>query len=160
MDVGQNQPEQLKRAMTSRHLFMISLGGVIGTGFFLGTGYTIGQAGPVGAVLSYIVGGLIMYLTMLCLGELSVALPVSGSFHTYATKFVSPALGFAVGWIYWLGWAYHRGAGIFISRAPDETLASTSGCVDLVSHIWAVFVLIKCQVSESVRGVGVFLFNH
>ncbi|OQP18799.1 hypothetical protein B2I20_17945, partial [Bacillus stratosphericus] len=51
MDVGQNQPEQLKRAMTSRHLFMISLGGVIGTGFFLGTGYTIGQAGPVGAVL-------------------------------------------------------------------------------------------------------------
>ncbi|GLF84324.1 amino acid permease [Bacillus safensis] len=105
MDVGQNQPEQLKRAMTSRHLFMISLGGVIGTGFFLGTGYTIGQAGPVGAVLSYIVGGLIMYLTMLCLGELSVALPVSGSFHTYATKFVSPAAGFAVGWIYWLGWA-------------------------------------------------------
>lgn len=69
MDVGQNQPEQLKRAMTSRHLFMISLGGVIGTGFFLGTGYTIGQAGPVGAVLSYIVGGLIMYLTMLCLGS-------------------------------------------------------------------------------------------
>lgn len=35
MDVGQNQPEQLKRAMTSRHLFMISLGGVIGTGFSL-----------------------------------------------------------------------------------------------------------------------------
>ncbi|MGE6632013.1 amino acid permease [Bacillus sp. NPDC077027] len=105
MGVGQNQPEQLKRAMTSRHLFMISLGGVIGTGFFLGTGFTIGQAGPIGAVLSYLVGGLIMYLTMLCLGELSVALPVSGSFHTYATKFVSPSVGFAVGWIYWLGWA-------------------------------------------------------
>lgn len=46
-----------------------------------------------------------MYLTMLCLGELAVALPVSGSFQTYATKFISPAFGFAVGWIYWLGWA-------------------------------------------------------
>ena len=42
---------------------------------------------------------------MLCLGELAVALPVSGSFQTYATKFISPAFGFAFGWLYWLGWA-------------------------------------------------------
>lgn len=72
---------------------MISLGGVIGTGFFLGTGFTINQAGPLGAVLSYLVGGFIMFLTMLCLGELAVAFPVSGSFQTYATKFISPASG-------------------------------------------------------------------
>lgn len=91
--------------MKSRHLFMISLGGVIGTGFFLGSGYTISQAGPFGAILSYLVGGLIMYLTMLCLGELSVAMPVSGSFQTYTTKFIGPGTGFAVGWLYWLGWA-------------------------------------------------------
>lgn len=84
---------------------MISLGGVIGTGFFLSTGFTINQAGPLGAVLSYLVGGFIMFLTMLCLGELAVALPVSGSFQTYATKFISPAFGFAFGWLYWLGWA-------------------------------------------------------
>ncbi|MFY0543329.1 amino acid permease [Brevibacillus sp. H7] len=97
--------QELKREMSSRHLFMISLGGVIGTGLFLGSGYTIGQAGPVGAILSYLVGGFIMYLTMLCLGELSVAMPVSGSFQTYTTEFISPALGFTVGWLYWFGWA-------------------------------------------------------
>ncbi|MEI2449486.1 amino acid permease, partial [Priestia megaterium] len=52
-----NQKEnQLQRTMKSRHLFMISLGGVIGTGFFLSTGFTINQAGPLGAVLSYLVG--------------------------------------------------------------------------------------------------------
>ncbi|GED01817.1 amino acid permease [Bacillus atrophaeus] len=105
MNTKQQEANQLKRTMKSRHLFMISLGGVIGTGFFLGTGYTINEAGPLGAVLSYLTGGFIMYLTMLCLGELAVALPVSGSFQTYATKFISPAFGFAVGWIYWLGWA-------------------------------------------------------
>ncbi|MGG4452920.1 amino acid permease [Brevibacillus porteri] len=99
------QHNQLKRTMNSRHLFMISLGGVIGTGLFLGSGYTISQAGPVGAILSYLVGGFIMYLTMLCLGELTVAMPVAGSFQTYMTRFVSPALGFGVGWLYWLGWA-------------------------------------------------------
>jgi arginine/ornithine permease len=96
---------ELKRAMNSRHLFMISLGGVIGTGLFLGSGYTISQAGPIGTIVSYLVGGLIMYLTMLCLGELSVAMPVAGSFQTYMTRFVSPSLGFAVGWLYWFGWA-------------------------------------------------------
>ncbi|MCG5249799.1 amino acid permease [Brevibacillus agri] len=99
------QHNELKRSMNSRHLFMISLGGVIGTGLFLGSGYTLSQAGPVGTILSFLVGGFIMYLTMLCLGELTVAMPVAGSFQTYMTRFVSPSLGFGVGWLYWLGWA-------------------------------------------------------
>ena len=34
----------LKRKMEVRHLRMISLGGVIGTGLFLSSGYTINQA--------------------------------------------------------------------------------------------------------------------
>ncbi|MED4581622.1 amino acid permease [Brevibacillus choshinensis] len=105
MTTHNDQQNELKRSMNSRHLFMISLGGVIGTGLFLGSGYTISQAGPIGTILSFLVGGFIMYLTMLCLGELTVAMPVSGSFQTYMTRFVSPSLGFGVGWLYWLGWA-------------------------------------------------------
>lgn len=100
-----NSTNELKRTMKTRHLFMISLGGVIGSGLFLGSGYTISEAGPMGAILSYLVGGLIMFLTMLCLGELSVAMPVSGSFQTYTTKFIGPGTGFALGWLYWLGWS-------------------------------------------------------
>ncbi|MDN4493053.1 amino acid permease [Ureibacillus aquaedulcis] len=105
MEASENKTYELKRSMKARHLFMISLGGCIGTGFFLGSGYTIQQAGPTGAIISYLVGGFIMYLTMLCLGELSVAMPVSGSFQVYTTKFIGPATGFSVGWLYWLGWA-------------------------------------------------------
>ncbi|MGG1660239.1 amino acid permease [Brevibacillus sp. NRS-1366] len=105
MITGHEHQNELKRSMSSRHLFMISLGGVIGTGLFLGSGYTISQAGPIGTILSFLVGGFIMYLTMLCLGELTVAMPVAGSFQTYMTRFVSPSLGFSVGWMYWLGWA-------------------------------------------------------
>nr|WP_263323599.1 amino acid permease [Neobacillus sp. Marseille-Q6967] len=100
-----NQNHELKRSMKTRHLFMISLGGVIGSGLFLGSGYTISEAGPTGAILAYLVGGFIMFLTMLCLGELSVAMPVSGSFQTYTTKFIGPGTGFALGWLYWLGWS-------------------------------------------------------
>ena len=105
MNLQQNNKQELQRTMKARHLFMISLGGVIGSGLFLGSGYTISHAGPAGAVLSYIVGGFIMFLTMICLGELSVAMPVSGSFQTYTTKFIGPGTGFALGWLYWLGWA-------------------------------------------------------
>ena len=40
-----NTNNELKRTMKSRHLFMIALGGVIGTGLFNGSGFIISQAG-------------------------------------------------------------------------------------------------------------------
>lgn len=100
---------QFQRKMTSRHLFMLSLGGVIGTGLFLSSGYTISQAGPFGAILSYLVGAVVVYLVMLSLGELAVTMPVTGSFHTYATKFISPGTGFTVAWLYWICWTVALG---------------------------------------------------
>lgn len=125
MGTDNNQQSELVRKMKSRHLFMISLGGVIGTGLFLSSGYTINQAGPGGAILAYLIGGLIMYLVMLCLGELSVAMPVTGSFQFYATKYLGPATGFTVGWLYWLTWVVTVGSeftasGILMQRwFPD-----------------------------------------
>ncbi len=41
----QNHKNELQRSMKSRHLFMIALGGVIGTGLFLGSGFTISKGG-------------------------------------------------------------------------------------------------------------------
>ena len=95
----------LKRAMTTRHLIMLSLGGAIGTGLFMGSGEVISQAGPLGAVLAYIIGGLIAYMVMLCLGELAVHLPVSGSFGAFATHYIGRGTGYMVSWMYWLGWS-------------------------------------------------------
>lgn len=83
----QNHKNELQRSMKSRHLFMIALGGVIGTGLFLGSGFTISQAGPLGAIAAYIIGGFLMYLVMLCLGELAVAMPVAGSFQPTPLNF-------------------------------------------------------------------------
>ena len=91
--------------MGTRHLIMLSLGGAIGTGLFMGSGEVISQAGPLGAVLAYIIGGLIAYMVMLCLGELAVHLPVSGSFGAFATHYIGPGTGYMVSWMYWLGWS-------------------------------------------------------
>lgn len=95
----------LRREMKGRHIFMITLGGVIGTGLFLGSGFIVNQAGPGGAVAAYLVGGVIMYLVMLCLGELAVAMPVAGAFQTYAHEFINPGAGFLIGWFFWLNGA-------------------------------------------------------
>ncbi|MFD8385734.1 amino acid permease [Streptomyces sp. NPDC059679] len=100
----------LRRSMTSRHLVMIAMGGVIGSGLFLSSGYTISQAGPLGAVLSYLVGAFVVYLVMTCLGELACAYPVSGAFHIYASRSINPATGFTTAWLYWLTWAVALGS--------------------------------------------------
>ncbi|MHA3091111.1 amino acid permease [Acinetobacter brisouii] len=100
----QGNSAPLKRAMSTRHLIMLSLGGAIGTGLFLGSGEVIAQTGPVGAIISYFLGGLIAYMVMLCLGELAVHMPVSGSFGEYANKYIGSATGYMITWLYWLTW--------------------------------------------------------
>lgn len=153
-----NGTHELKRSMKTRHLFMISLGGVIGSGLFLGSGYTISEAGPAGAILSYIVGGFIMFLTMLCLGELSVAMPVSGSFQTYTTKFIGPGTGFALGWLYWLGWSVtvaleFLAAGQLMGRwFPDVPIWIWSG-------IFAVILFLLNALSARAFGEAEFWFS-
>ena len=50
---------QMNRGLKNRHVQMISLGGVIGSGYFLGTGYVLEKAGPA-AILAYLLGGVIV----------------------------------------------------------------------------------------------------
>lgn len=95
--------EELGRGLTSRHLAMISIGGVIGVGMFLGSGATVSLAGP-GVIVAYGLGGFIMMLVMLGLAEMSVANPVPGSFRVYAAEALGPFVGYLIGWTYWLSW--------------------------------------------------------
>lgn len=68
------------------------------------------QAGPLGTVIAYAIGAVIVHLVMLSLGELSVAMPETGSFHVYATKFIGPGTGFIVAILYWLTWTVALGS--------------------------------------------------
>ena len=95
----------LRRELKARHLTMIAIGGSIGTGLFVASGATISQAGPGGALLSYMLIGLMVYFLMTSLGELAAYMPVSGSFATYGQNYVEEGFGFALGWNYWYNWA-------------------------------------------------------
>ncbi|EAE0174936.1 amino acid permease [Listeria monocytogenes] len=96
---------EIRRDLKTRHLSMIAIGGSIGTGLFLASGNAIHTAGPGGALVAYTAIGIMVYFLMTSLGEMATYMPVSGSFSTYASRFVDPAFGFALGWNYWFNWA-------------------------------------------------------
>lgn len=100
----ENHPEsQLKRGLSNRHLQLIALGGSIGVGLFYGSSSTIQMAGP-SILLGYLIVGVIIFTIMRALGEMAVAEPVSGSFSTYANKYLGNFSGFLTGWTYWFLW--------------------------------------------------------
>ncbi len=112
MQSEQPQGGQFKRSMKARHLVMLSLGGVIGTGLFFNTGYIISTTGAAGTLLAYLIGALVVWLVMQSLGELSVAMPETGAFHVYASRYLSPATGYTVAWLYWLTWTVALGSSL------------------------------------------------
>ncbi|KAJ9475945.1 Proline-specific permease [Pseudozyma hubeiensis] len=100
----QRKGEELKHALLPRHMAMISIGGVIGTGLFLGTAGSLHNAGPLGLWLGYLLMGSVCYAMMMCLGEMISYLPVPGGHIKLAERFVGKPLAFAMGWNYWYNW--------------------------------------------------------
>lgn len=98
------EKNDVKRSLKTRHVSMIALGGSIGTGLFVASGSAVSKAGPGGSIVAYIAIGITVFFLMTSLGEMATYLPVSGSFASYARRFVDPAFGFAMGWNYWLNW--------------------------------------------------------
>ncbi|WP_026692769.1 amino acid permease [Peribacillus kribbensis] len=100
MDQRQNE---LQKTLKTRHITMISIGGIIGAGLFVGSGSVINATGP-GAVLSYAIAGLLVIMLMRMLGEMAIVNPDSGSFSTYAREAIGPWAGYTIGWLYWFFW--------------------------------------------------------
>ncbi|KAF9205051.1 hypothetical protein BGZ49_004527 [Haplosporangium sp. Z 27] len=94
----------VKRDLKSRHLQMIAIGGTIGTGIFLSSGGSVAAAGPLGALISYTIVGIMVFFIVTSLGEMSAYLPLPGAFTTFAARFVDPSLGFGVGIGYAFQW--------------------------------------------------------
>ncbi|MFF2853036.1 amino acid permease [Peribacillus sp. NPDC058002] len=146
-----SSPTELKRSLKARHLMMISLGGTIGTGLFLASGGAIHSAGPGGALVAYAVIGIMVYYLMTSLAEMAAFMPVAGSFRVYASKFVDPSFGFAIGWNYWYNWAITIAA-----ELAAVVLIMKFWFPDSPSIIWSAIALITMFLINymSVKGFG------
>lgn len=94
----------MKEGLSTWQLTMMALGTVIGGSFFLGSAVAVRAAGPA-VVISYVLGGILVYFILFALSEMTVADPDSGSgsFRAHASQAYGPGLGFVVGWVYWTG---------------------------------------------------------
>ena len=154
---GEENAPKLKRSLKARHMNMIAIGGAIGTGLFVAGGESVSQAGPGGALLAYSLIGIMVYFLMTSLGEMATYMPVSGSFGTYAARFVDEAFGFALGWNYWFNWAITLAAELVASA-----LIMKYWFPDTPSIVWSAlfFVLIfgLNYMSTRLFGESEFIF--
>lgn len=93
----------LSRTLQPRHMFMITIGGIIGAGLFVGSSSAIETAGPA-VVVSYAITGLLILLVMRMLGEMAVSMQGVRSFTEFARAGLGNWAGFSVGWLYWYFW--------------------------------------------------------
>ncbi|MDF7680326.1 proline-specific permease ProY [Enterobacteriaceae bacterium ESL0689] len=89
----------LKRGLNARHIRFMALGSAIGTGLFYGSADAIKMAGP-SVLLAYMIGGVVAYIIMRALGEMSVQNPAASSFSRYAQDYLGPLAGYITGWTY------------------------------------------------------------
>ena len=70
--------DKLARKLSARQVQMIAIGGTIGTGLFLGTGKSLATGGPASMLVGYAIVGVIVFITMLSLGEMAAFVPIAG----------------------------------------------------------------------------------
>ncbi|NXY96950.1 amino acid permease [Streptomyces sp. BR123] len=146
--------EPLSHSLKQRHLTMLGLGGVIGAGLFVGSGAGIGIAGPA-IICSYLLAGALAMLVMRALGEMSAALPASGSFSVYAERALGRWAGFSAGWLYWFL--------LVVVLAVEATGAAkiAHGWLPAVDQwLWVLLFMVVFTVSNlaAVKNFGEFEF--
>ncbi|OTB20810.1 hypothetical protein K445DRAFT_313291 [Daldinia sp. EC12] len=133
--------DKLRRSLSPRQVQMIAIGGTIGTGLFLGTGKALATGGPASLLLSYGIVGGIVFVTMLCLGEMAAFVPVAGSFCTFSARYLDDAWGFALTWNYWFNDAVSTAADLVALQLVLQYWTDTFPWYALGLIIWFLLVL-------------------
>lgn len=94
--------QDLKKGLLPRHVQFMALAGMIGTGIFKGSSDTLHIAGP-SVVITYLIGGLLLFIVMAALGEMALANPNHNVQHLVHKAF-GFRFSFIVGWLYWINW--------------------------------------------------------
>jgi amino acid transporter len=111
---GVEAGRKLRRDVNRLGLLFVSLGSIIGSGWLFGALYASQVAGPA-AVISWILGAVVMMVLALAHAELGSMYPVAGGSTRYPHFAFGSLAGFVIGWAVWLG---------AVTVAPIEVLAA------------------------------------
>lgn len=94
----------LAKAMNFKNYVGLGVGCIIGVGWVIVAGDWLVRGGPMGAILGFVLGGLLLVFIGLCYAELTPAIPVAGGEIAFSFKAFGMGLSFLTGWF--LSFAY------------------------------------------------------
>ncbi|OGO96225.1 MAG: amino acid permease [Coxiella sp. RIFCSPHIGHO2_12_FULL_44_14] len=103
----------MKRSLPSLTLLFVSVSGILGSGWLFTAYFSARFAGPA-ALLSWLIGGVIVLLIAFVFAELSAMIPVTGSSTRIPQYTHGTLVNFLFSWIIWLSYA---------ALVPTETQA-------------------------------------
>lgn len=136
--------------ISTNKLTMLSVGGIIGAGFFLASGIAIKEAGPA-ILLNTLISAFLMYTVFQALVEMIMAQPVAGSFRVYAQEVLGNRYGFMSGWLYWI-------AGVLVMSSEVTASAIFTRYWFPAIPLW-VFTLIYSVLIVGVNLMGIEDFS-
>ncbi|MCB0346647.1 MAG: amino acid permease, partial [Bdellovibrionales bacterium] len=78
----------------------IGVGAIVGGGIFVLGGVALRETGS-GAIVAFLLNGIIALLTAASLAQMTRLFPESGGFYTFAKRILSVRVAFVVGWVVW-----------------------------------------------------------
>lgn len=97
-----SNPQGMHRQLSNRKVQLVAVGSSIGTALFMSIGGALNSGGPGSLLVAFLIYNCILALINNCMAEMTVYMPVSGSFIRLAGHWVDDALGFCVGWNFFL----------------------------------------------------------
>jgi amino acid transporter len=88
----------LAARLNARQFLTIGIGAIMGVGWAVALGDWLEAAAPLGAILGFVLGGVLMLPVALCYAELATALPTAGGEVVYLAAVFGIDAAFMVGW--------------------------------------------------------------
>ncbi|HMH65369.1 MAG TPA: APC family permease [Rhizomicrobium sp.] len=104
MSESQTVVPALKGDIGRFQLFAFGFGSIIGSAWCVLVGSWLASAGPGGAVLGFVAGGIVVACIGACYAELTSRIPVTGGEFSFALHVFGRSLAFYVGWFIALAW--------------------------------------------------------
>lgn len=108
METPTKKTSEFKKSFSSLDILMIAFGAMIGWGWVVSTGDWIGTAGVIGAMLGFILGGVMIFFIGMTYAELTPAMPECGGEHVFSMRAMGPIGSFVCTWAIVLGYEIGR----------------------------------------------------
>ena len=95
---------EFNKVFSAWDILVIAFGAMIGWGWVVSTGDWINTGGVIGAMLGFVIGGVMIFFVGLTYAELTAALPQCGGEHVFSFRAMGPIGSYICTWAIVLGY--------------------------------------------------------